>query len=80
MAQLPGETWLIQQIDGMVVIFHRHTEEELLRFDPSNANVVAQTQKAIYDLKQLDDEQKCFAHFWSGYFYAHASRFIDELV
>jgi hypothetical protein len=72
MAQLPGETWLMQQIDGEVVLFHRYTEQELLRFDPRDANVCAQAQRAIFLLNELDDEQKCFAHFWSGYFYAHA--------
>lgn len=65
--------WLMQQIGGEVILFHRHTEEELLRFDPSDADAAAGAQKAIYDLEQLDPEQKCFAHFWSGYFYAHAN-------
>ena len=66
-----GENYLIQQIDGKVILFHRHSEEELVRFDPSDANACAQAQKAIYDLTELSDEEKCFAHFWSGYFYAH---------
>jgi len=73
MATLPGETWLMQQIDGEVVIYHRHTEEELMRFDPSDANATARAQFTIYQLENLSDEQKCFAHFWSGYFYAHAT-------
>lgn len=72
MAQL-GENWLIQQIGGQVILFHRYTEEELLRFDPNDGNAAAQAQKTIYDLDQLTDEEKCFAHFWSGYFYAHAT-------
>ena len=78
MAQLPGETWLIQQIDGEVILFHRHTEQELLRFDPHDANAAAQAQRAIFLLDELDDEQKCFAHFWSGYFYAHAAHGSDQ--
>ena len=70
MAQLPPDgTWLMQQIDGEVVLFHRYTEEELLRFDPSDANASAQAQGTINGLEQFDDEQKAFAHFWSGYFY-----------
>lgn len=73
MAQLPGGTWLIQQIDNQVILFHRYTEQEILRFDPSDADAVAVAQRIIYDNKELSDEQKCFAHFWSGYFYAHAT-------
>lgn len=68
-----GEQWLMQQIDGMVILFERYTERELLQFDPSNANEAARAQKTIYDLEDLSDEEKCFAHFWSGYFYAHAT-------
>lgn len=74
MAQLPPDgTWLMQQIGGTVILFHRHTEEELLRFDPGDRNAVAQAQFAIHELDQFTDEQKSFAHFWSGYFYAHAT-------
>lgn len=72
MAQLPGGDWLIQQIGGQVILYHRDTEEEVVRFDPSNANRVALAQHAIHDCTELDSEQKCFAHFWSGYFYANA--------
>jgi hypothetical protein len=73
MAQLPGENWLIQQIDGVVILFHRDTEEEVVRFDPSDGNAMAQAQKVIYDSNKLTAEEKCFAHVWSGYFYAHAT-------
>lgn len=74
MAGLPPDgTWLIQQNDGIVTIYNQYTQEEILRFDPSDANAAARAQKGIYDLDQLDPEQKCFAHFWSGYFYAHAT-------
>lgn len=72
MARL-SENWLIQQIDGKVVLFHEHTEEEIVRFDPSSATLAAQAQKVIHNAPQLTDEEKCFAHFWSGYFYAHTS-------
>lgn len=71
MARLPGEEWLIQQIDGEVILFHEYSEEEIVRFDPSEADETARAQKVIYD-SDLTDEQKTFAHFWSGYFYAHA--------
>lgn len=74
MAQLPpdGEI-LIQQNDGFVSIFNQHTQEEFLRFDASDADAAAKAQAAIHQDSRLTDEQKCFAHFWSGYFYAHAS-------
>lgn len=73
MAQLPSGDWLIQQIDGEVVLFHRYTEDEIVRFNPSDANAAAQAQHTIFNDVRLDDEDTCFAHFWSGYFYAHAS-------
>lgn len=72
MAQLPGGEWLIQQIDGQVILYNRFTEQEVVRFDPSDANSAAQAQGTIHD-SELSDEQKSFAHFWSGYFYAHAT-------
>lgn len=71
MAQLPGDRYLIQQIDGEVILFHRYTEEEIVRFEACVANAAATAQKTIYDSDRLTDEEKCFAHFWSGYFYAH---------
>lgn len=74
MAQLPpnGE-WLVQQNDGIVSVFNRYSEEEIVRFNPSVMQDTAQAQKVIYDSDRLNPEQKCFAHFWSGYFYAHAT-------
>lgn len=39
----------------------------------ADANAAALAQKDIYDSKLLTPEQKCFAHFWRGYFYAHGS-------
>ena len=74
MAQLPPDgEWLIQHIGGQVILFHRHTEEEVVRFDPTNPSSCARAQRTISESTKLDAEQKCFAHFWSGYFYAHAS-------
>jgi hypothetical protein len=73
MARLPSEEYLIQQIDGQVILFHSFTEEEVIRFDPSDGAATAKAQKVIYD-SPLSDEDKCFAHFWSGYFHAHAVR------
>lgn len=73
MAQLPPDgEWLMQHIGDEVILFHRHTEAEVVRFDPADINAVAKAQKVIHDSEQLGDEAKCFAHLWSGYFYAHA--------
>jgi hypothetical protein len=73
MAQLPSGDYLIQQIDGNVVLFNRYTEDEIVRFRPSNANATAVAQETIHRSNQLNEEDKCFAHFWSGYFHAHSS-------
>lgn len=73
MARLPGEEWLIQQIGSEVILFHEYTEEEIVRFNPADGNACAQAQKVIDDSDKLGTEQKTFAHFWSGYFYAHAN-------
>jgi hypothetical protein len=73
MAQLPNSGHIIQQIGDDVIIFERYTERELIRFDARDGNATAYAQKAIYELEELDPEDKCFAHFWSGYFYAFSS-------
>lgn len=72
MAQLPPDgTWLIQQIGNEVILYHRWTEEEIVRFDPNSADASSRAQGVIANDERLDAEQKSFAHFWSGYFYAH---------
>lgn len=71
MAQLPDGKHLVQMVGNDVVVFNAFSEEELVRFNASDENAVAQAQKAIHDHPDLDDESKCFAHFWSGYLYAH---------
>lgn len=74
MAQLPPDgTWLVQQIGGEVVVFHRHTEEEIVRFEARNPTAAAMAQRVIHIDTRLDAEQKSMAHFWCGYFYAHAT-------
>jgi hypothetical protein len=71
MARLPSERFLIQQIGGAVIVFEDGTEREIVRFDPANGDDSAKAQKAIFD-SDMSPEDKCFAHFWSGYFYAYA--------
>ena len=67
MARLPGERFLIQLTGENVILFEEYTEREIVRFPASDGNAAAQAQKVIYD-SELTDEEKCFAHFWSGYF------------
>lgn len=72
MARLPSQEWLIQQIGGDVILFQEGSEEEIVRFDPTNADATAKAQRVIW-FSQLADEDKCYALFWCGYFYAHAT-------
>ena len=69
---IQDSTWLIQHIGTVVILFQEGSEDETVRFDPSDANETAQAQKTIHDDTRLNAEEKCFAHFWSGYFYAYA--------
>lgn len=71
MARLPSEQYLIQQTDGLVILFEDGSEREIVRFEAADQGAVARAQKIIYD-SELSPEDKCFAHFWCGYFWAHA--------
>lgn len=74
MARLPSSQFLIQMIgNDTVLLFEDGTEREIVKFNPQNGDETAQAQKTIHD-SELSDEDKTFAHFWSGYFYAHAGR------
>ncbi len=73
MARLPGrDDWLIQQIGGDVVLYQRGSEVEIVRFNPAEPESFGPAQQVIHE-SRLTDEQKSMAHFWSGYFYAHAT-------
>lgn len=73
MARLPSERFLIQQLDGEVILFEEGSEREIVRFDPADRDATARAQHTIHAEPSMSDEDKCFAHFWSGYFYAHAT-------
>lgn len=73
MAQLPNGDWLVQTIGPDTVVFHRYTEEEIVRVPSADANANALAQGAIHFDDRLSDEDKSFAHFWMGYFYAYAT-------
>ena len=75
MAQLPPDGQiLIQQNDGIVSIFDQYSQEVFHEFNPSEANETSITMGKIWHDEKLTDEQRCFAIFWSGYFYAHANK------
>jgi len=72
MARLPSGDYLIQKLgDDTVFVFEDHTEREIVRFNPADADDCAKAQNVIAH-SELSHEDQCFAHFWAGYFYAHA--------
>ena len=73
MAQLPSGDYLIQQIGEEVVLFHRFTEEEIVRYPVNDPDLTAQAQALIAADPDLTSEDRSFAHFWCGYFWAHAT-------
>jgi hypothetical protein len=73
MAQLPSGQFLIQLIGEDVILFDRDTEEEIVKFNPTSRDEISTSQEKIH-YSSLSDQDKCFAHFWSGYFYAHATK------
>lgn len=72
MAVLPSGEWLVQQIDGFVVLLNQYTDEEIVRYDASDSGAAAVAQRTIHETDLLDGEQKAFAHFWCGYFWGCA--------
>lgn len=74
MALLPSQNWIINQADGWVSLTKvgADDDEAIVSFRPADANMTAMAQSVIHFDAQLSDEDKCFAHFWSGYFHAYA--------
>ncbi|MFJ1765016.1 hypothetical protein ACIOD2_32145 [Amycolatopsis sp. NPDC088138] len=70
MAQLPSEQFLMQQIGPDVVLFDRYTEDEIVRYPVADQDATAKAQHKIAT-SSLGEEDRCFAHFWAGYFWAH---------
>jgi hypothetical protein len=73
MARLPSERYLVQQIGGDVILFEDGTERQIVRFDPSDGNAVTTALDVIRD-SELGEEDRTFAWFWAGYFYAYSDR------
>jgi hypothetical protein len=73
MAQLPPDgEWLVQLIGEQVVVFRQYTEEEVVRYNVYDDDAMSVAQEVIHNTDLLTDEQKSFAHFWCGYFYARS--------
>lgn len=72
MARLPSEEYLIQQIGGDVVLYRDGTEEEVVRYPVDDADATAKAQQWIALDGGMSREDKAFAHFWAGYFYANS--------
>ncbi len=72
MARLPSGRFLMQQLGDDVVIFEEDIEKEIVRYPAADRDATASAQLTINSL-ELSSEDKAFAHFWSGYFYARAT-------
>jgi len=68
--EVARETFITETEDGWVIV--TAPPGEVVRFSPSDANATAQAQLPIHQ-SVLSEAEKARAHFWSGYFYAHAS-------
>jgi hypothetical protein len=66
--------WLVQLIGHEVIVYQDGSEIEVVRYDHSDEDAMAKAQKVIHDSPLLSDEDKCFAHFWCGYFHALSPR------
>ena len=76
MARLAANSpWLLQEIDGNVVLFNEGPETEIVNYPIGDMQAAAKAQKTIYDSPLLSAEEKCFAHFWCGYYYANAGSY-----
>ncbi len=79
MAQLPPDgRYLVQKIGQAIVILERYTEDVLVSWTAADPGATARAQQDIHLHPDLTDEQKCFAHFWAGYFHAYACNFGSE--
>jgi len=74
MARLPSDKYLIQMLgDDSVMLFEDFTERQLVpRFSPADPEQTRPALKAIFENEELSDEDKIFAIFWVGYFFANA--------
>jgi len=66
----PDGRFLMQQVGGIVMLID-DIGLALGQFEALAGNDI-NVHRAIDAMPQLDSEQKAMAHFWAGYFYAHA--------
>jgi len=68
--ELAREMFVTQADDGQVFVMNGTAI--IVSFDPSGRDAVARAQLDIYN-STLSEHDRNRAHFWSGFFYAHAS-------
>lgn len=74
MAKLPPDSqWLVQMVGLEVIVFQPGSEDEIVRFLVTDIDSVCRAQAVIAESDRLTVEQRSFAHFWCGYFYAHVA-------
>jgi len=69
-ARLPSGRFLIQMIGDRVHLFEELTEREIVNFSLGDQQEIVAAQYRIGN-SDISIEDVAFAHFWSGYFYAH---------
>lgn len=80
MAGLPPDgRYLVQKMGQAIVIIETGTEEVLVSWTATDPGATARAQHDIHLHPDLTPEQKCFAHFWAGYFHAYMNNFSEEL-
>jgi hypothetical protein len=79
----PNNNWQVVNIYGLThVIYSPGTEEELvfLKFDSSDKKQLRRALNRIIGEKTLfTSEEKSWAMFWVGYFYAHRIRGVPDM-
>lgn len=73
MARLPSNRYCIQLVGADIVLFDDVMQEDVLTFPAQGGSELAKAQKAISEYP-MSTEDRAFAHFWCGYFYACTCR------
>jgi hypothetical protein len=74
MALLPGNMQITEIGDGQIAIIDSpgyDDEKVLFKYDGRNSRELVVMKDKIFNSDLLTDEQKFYAGFWMGYFYAH---------
>jgi hypothetical protein len=64
-----NDQWLMQQVEGVVVLFNEYIDEQITEFKPSRSLSVANAIEEIKTTDKLNQDDKTLAIFWAGYFY-----------